>query len=122
MKELKINLLKIDHTVLQVWDIERMKEHLYSIFGFRFSIHPSSKNTWGVESGDTHFFIKKTFLPSLHQQHISFEVDELGPVAEKLKTLAIASKTGLYTGFQTGNYYWLEWNVEGIRLECTKKI
>lgn len=120
-----ITPVEIDHVCLQVSNLEKTKAYLQSIFDFEFFQHPNSNNTLAVESENVHFFIQesKHSKSFLSKQHISFKIENMNVIREKLEGMYIEYNSGTFSEFKYKNYHWIEWrDHDGIRLECIQKI
>ncbi len=114
----------IDHVCLWVRSIDEAKIYYETLFNFRCSPREDNNNTLVVESNNIHFFISEAREKSafLAEQHISFEVESLNEVIEKLIKLGITDyTTGEVDFFTRRNYRWCEWrDPSGIRIECVE--
>ena len=120
-----ITPLEIDHVYLHVSNLEKTRSHLESIFDFKFFQRPNSDKIAAVESKNIHFFIQEGNLPKehLHKQHISFEIDDINAIKEKLENMEIPFRTGTFSYFTYKNYNWVEWrDHDGIKLECVQRL
>ena len=120
-----ITPLEIDHVCLQVSNLEKTKDHMESIFNFKCFKHPTSDKTLAIESKNIHFFIEESNMPQVYldKQHISFEVENMNALKEKLETMNIKFRCGTFSSFIYKNYNWVEWrDHDGIRLECVQRL
>jgi hypothetical protein len=120
-----ITPLEIDHIYLYVSNLEKTKNHLKSIFDFKFFQRPNSDKIMAVESKNIHFFIQEGKLPSEHldKQHISFEIDDLNTIMKKLESMNIDFRSGTFSAFKYKNYNWVEWrDHDGIKWECVQRL
>ena len=122
-----ITPLMIDHTCLIVTALKKTQQYYEKLFDFSFQSRKGDPNTLVVESPQVHFFITQIFdVPPafLRLQHISFRVQSLDSVIEKLHRAGIDNfETGTVDFFTYNNYRWCEWrDPDGIRVECIELI
>jgi transposase InsO family protein len=101
--------------------------HVIWVFGFSCSdLQTEEGRVLQLETESVHLFIVEASEldpDSVRRQHVSFEVAELGPVAQELDLRGEAYATGQYTGFRSRNYRWIEWrDPVGIRVECVEPV
>ncbi len=116
---------KIDHVCLSVNNISKAKKYYEGLFGINCVPYPNKKKMMMVESENIHFFIKEVNLSAkyIKEQHLSFEVKNLGDVMKLLKSKRIPYINGTFKGFKNNNYKWVEWrDPDGIRLECIQPL
>jgi catechol 2,3-dioxygenase-like lactoylglutathione lyase family enzyme len=79
-----------------------------------------------LEKATVHFFLAEEptiDADSVNRQHISFEVESLGPVIALLEARGEPYELGQYSGFKSRNYRWCEWrDPAGIRIECVERM
>ena len=116
----------IDHVSLWVRSLSDAKDYYEKVFDFVCTPRENDNSTIVVESENVHFFISESKSDSefLSKQHISFRVESLEKVIEKLKSLGISEyKVGQVSLFIHNNYKWCEWrDPSSIRLECIEII
>ena len=119
--------IAIDHTCLIVRSLAQTRRHWELLFDFSFRPRQGDLHTLVVESPHVHFFI--TQVPEapvnfLQLQHISFRVQNLNEVIERLESAGIDDyATGAVDFFAHNNYRWCEWrDPDGIRVECVEII
>lgn len=120
-----ISTRSIDHTCLQVSSLKTTQKYLKSIFDFRYFPHPNCDGALAVESPVVHFFLEESdWLPEyMSKQHISFAIENIESIKEKLSNLGVEYTFGTFHGFTYNNYHWVEWaDHDGIRWECVEII
>ena len=121
-----IEVKAIDHICLWVRALPEAKTYYETVFGFACVPKDGDDSTLVVESEHVHFFVSESpdqedFLP---RQHISFQVDSLDAVIQRLRDLNVTHyDVGEVQFFTHKNYKWCEWrDPSGIRLECVEII
>ena len=122
-----MELRSIDHVTLYVNSIDNVKEFYRDIFDLSCKeVSKNGENYLIIENDAVHFFIMEDhdINPAfVAKQHISFAVDQLKNVIERLKFHNLSYETGQYRGFKTRNYHWCEWlDPESIRVECIQYV
>ena len=122
-----MELKSIDHVTLYVNSIDNVKEFYRDIFNLSCEEVTSDGVSYLIiENSAVHFFIMEDpdITPAfVAKQHISFAVDQLENVIEKLELHKLPYETGQYSGFKTRNYRWCEWlDPESIRVECIQYV
>ena len=122
---MKINA--IDHVTLYVHSIDRVKEFYCEVLGLMATkVEDNEGKYLTLENEYLHFFVIEDAVVSpefISKQHLSFAVDQLDDVIERLNHQKIAYQVGTYNGFKYQNFRWCEWlDPEGIRLECVQHL
>ena len=122
-----MELRSIDHVTLYVNSIDNVKQFYQDIFNLSCKEVTSDGTSYLIIENDTvHFFIMEDpdVTPVfVAKQHLSFEVERLESVIEKLEVHQLAYETGYYDGFKARNYRWCEWlDPESIRVECVQYV
>ena len=117
----------IDHTCLIVTALDKTQQHYQGVFDFAFQPRDGDPNTWVVESSQARFFftqVPDAPLAFLRMQHISFRVQRLEEVIERLRCVGVDHfETGVVDFFAHNNYRWCEWrDPDGIRVECVETV
>ena len=93
---------------------------------FGFSVTDLGSGTLSLENDAVHWFLTEDPSVSaehVERQHVSFEVEALAPVIERLRAEGVRHETGTYRGFRHRNYRWCEWrDPAGIRVECVETL
>lgn len=76
---------------------------------------------FALERGPVHFFLEESDVQKafLSKQHLSFAVEDLSEIKQRLTEKDIAYEEGTTKLFQRGAYQWVEWrDPDGVRVEC----
>ena len=82
----------IDHVCLWVESLSEAKNYYEKIFGFTCTPRDNDENTLVVESDKIHFFISESKNGDgfISKQHLSFEVESLEQVINRLAKMGIS--------------------------------